>query len=40
MRRHAAMQQINCCYANKRVAAGIWYTYIAPEVTNRWTELD
>jgi len=22
----AALQKIICCYANKRVAAGIWYT--------------
>jgi hypothetical protein len=27
---YVAMQKIICCYANKWIAAGIWYAYTAP----------
>jgi hypothetical protein len=28
---YVALQKIICCYANKRVVAGIWYTRLSPD---------
>jgi hypothetical protein len=29
------MQNVKCCYANKPVVAGIWYTYFVPWKTTQ-----
>jgi hypothetical protein len=33
------LQNETCCYANKRIATGIWYTYVAHSVTYRCKEM-
>jgi hypothetical protein len=34
---HAALQELLCCHANKRIARGIWHAYVwtAPLTKNR-----